>query len=152
MSWYEAFVFCIWDGGRLPTEAEWEYAAAGGNENRLYPWGSAAPDATLVNYGFGDNTPYLAVGSKPLGAGRWGQQDLAGGMWEWAFDWYDWDWYREASATGQNACNLRSAFTRVLRGGSWGGDDNELRAAHRDSNCYPDLRSEDIGLRCARNP
>jgi len=48
LNWYEAFAFCIWDGGRLPVEAEWEYAAAGGIENRLYPWGSHEPDCTRV--------------------------------------------------------------------------------------------------------
>ena len=51
VTWYEAFAFCAWDGGRLPTEAEWEKAAAGGDENRLFPWGMAEADITRASYG-----------------------------------------------------------------------------------------------------
>jgi len=153
VSWYEAQAFCTWDGGRLPTEAEWEYAAAGGTENRLYPWGSAAPDATLANYEGSDYTPFLAVRSKPLGAGRWGQQDLAGGMWEWAFDWYDESWYSNASATEQDPCNVTAASDRVVRGGSWANHGDALRAACR-INVVPDhdFSHSYVGFRCARTP
>jgi len=153
VSGYEAQAFWAWDGGRLPTEAEWEYAAAGGDENRLYPWGSAAPDATLANCYDGDYTPFLAVGSKPLGAGRWGQHDLAGGVREWAFDWHDGSWYSNASATGQNPCNVTAASDRVTRGGSWATHNEALRAACR-INVVPDhdFSHSYVGFRCARNP
>jgi sulfatase modifying factor 1 len=68
VNWYEAFAFCIWDGGRLPTEAEWEFAAAAGSQNRLYPWGSAPPDGTrVVSLSFGVSAPWTAVGSVPAG-------------------------------------------------------------------------------------
>jgi len=152
VNWYEAQAFCAWDGGRLPTEAEWEYAAAGGNENRLYPWGSAAPDASLANCYYGGNTLLLAVGSRPLGAGRWGQQDLAGGVWEWTFDWYDESWYSNASATEQDACNVTTATYRALHGGAWASlGDSYLRAACR-SHLFPLHWSYGAGLRCARTP
>jgi sulfatase modifying factor 1 len=88
VNWFEAFAFCIWDGGRLPTEAEWEYAAAGGDANRLYPWGSEAPGVAPLRANFYDTagSPHIDVGSYPDGGSRWGQQDMAGSMFEWVFD------------------------------------------------------------------
>ena len=103
VNWYEAYAFCIWDGGFLPSEAEWEYAAAGGAEQREYPWGATAP-GTSNQYGiYGDsagNCYYpsgtlascsgvaniAAVGTATSGAGRWGQLDLAGNMAQWMYD------------------------------------------------------------------
>jgi sulfatase modifying factor 1 len=98
VNWYEAYAFCIWDGGFLPSEAEWEYAAAGGSEQREYPWGSAAP-ATANQYaiygcyynpddaGLCTGVANIApVGTATLGAGRWGQLDLAGDEYQWNLD------------------------------------------------------------------
>ena len=108
ISWFEAFAFCAWDGGRLPTNAEWNYASAGGNEQRVYPW-SVPSTNTLIDIshavygcmGHGGPTEYddagdvlcyiadiLPVGStSPKGDGRWGHSDLAGSMYEWTLDW-----------------------------------------------------------------
>jgi len=154
VSWFEAFAFCVWDGGRLPTAAEWERAAVGGADNRLYPWGSAEPDATLVNSNATAKSPFYAVGSLPAGAGRWGQHALAGGMWEWTLDWYLEGWYAPdgpgnpcdncASLGGDGVC-------REFRGGSWAYDNARLRGAGRYPS-KPTYRGSFVGIRCARTP
>jgi formylglycine-generating enzyme required for sulfatase activity len=100
VNWYEAYAFCIWDGGFLPSEAEWEYAAVGGSQQRQYPWG-ATPPGTANQYaiyggyypdGPSDSdapTPFSApVGTANLGIGLWDQLDLNGNVFQWVIDWY----------------------------------------------------------------
>ena len=150
VSWYVAFAFCAWDGGRLPTEAEWNYAAAGGDEHRYYPW-SDPPGSTDIDgtYAVHDGCCGIpAVGFRsPKGDGRWGQADLGGSMWEWNLDWY---------GTYPMPCNdcasLDSAVNKVERGGSWANVANDLRAAHRNVYSPPAAPHEHTGLRCARSP
>jgi formylglycine-generating enzyme required for sulfatase activity len=149
VNWYVAFAFCAWDGGRLPTEAEWEYASAGGSENRLYPWGQEAPSATYAN--FSGTDPFLNVGSHPAGASRWGHHDLAGSMVEWVLDWYDPSWYSVGGSSCANCANVNPSSYVVWRGGSWGGSPSALRAAYRGA-ISPAVRSEYGGFRCARTP
>jgi len=159
VNWHEAMAFCAWDGGYLPTEAEWNYAATGGDEQRAYPWSSPAGSLTLdgsyASYScVGDGTTscaltdLLAVGSKSVGDGRWGQSDLAGNVWEWTLDWY---------ATYASACtdcaDLAVASNRVIRGGSFANDASypyPLRAGYR-YDVTPSYRNYSVGVRCARS-
>jgi formylglycine-generating enzyme len=141
VTWYEAFAFCAWDGGRLPTEAEWNYAAAGGCAQREYPWGAAAPDVTRAVYDF---NPLLPVGSKPAGNGMWGQADLAGNVFEWNLDW---------AGSYVLPCNdcayITGSASRVLRGGGGGLDSSRLRSSYRGLGA-PSFRDVSLGIRCAR--
>jgi sulfatase modifying factor 1 len=153
VNWYEAMAFCLWDGGRLPTEAEWEYAAAGGSEERLYPWGSALPsvETARANSSYSDASPYIQVGSHPTGAGKWGQEDMAGSMYEWVYDGYQEDWYSTPESRGVDVSCLIAPSYRVRRGGTWGGFDEMLRAAFRDP-YLPENRYYRLGFRCAGVP
>jgi len=151
VNWYEAFAFCIWDGGRLPTEAEWEMATAGGTDNRLYPWGQAIPMASHGNCMSSGNSPFIAVGSYPAGMGRWGHYDLGGNMWEWGLDWYSDSWYDPGPGNPcNNWANLSTDTDRVKRGGSWYHIATNMRSANRAKH-GPNNRQYDLGFRCARD-
>lgn len=144
VSFYVAFAFCAWDGGRLPTEAEWNYAAAGGEEQRPFPWGLGPVDASHAI--FGGSRP-ATVGSRAMDAGRWGHFDLAGNVREWVLD----------TAPGEESylvpcadcAELVGSPQRRRRGGDYAADAARLRTAYRSS-APPNEPQSYIGIRCAR--
>jgi formylglycine-generating enzyme required for sulfatase activity len=165
VNWYEAYAFCIWDGGFLPSEAEWEYAA-GGSQQREYPWGPMAPGTNNQYAIFGCYYPsgspeasanftcagaanIAPVGSAASGAGAWGQLDLAGNVWEWNLDYWD------GTSAYVNPCtecaDLNAISNRVIRGGDFNYDEWGLLVPHRDFES-PTARRDGTGFRCARSP
>jgi formylglycine-generating enzyme len=163
VNWYQAMAFCAWDGGYLPTEAEWNYAATGGDQQRAFPWsspvaGSLAIAGSYASYYdgadcIGDGMSGCAlsdlarVGTKPMGDGRWGQSDLAGNVSEWTLD-----WFASYASPCTNCANLNPASYRVYRGG-----DYQLRASpylrtgdRSFQTAQPTSRFRTLGVRCGR--
>jgi formylglycine-generating enzyme required for sulfatase activity len=154
VTWYEAQAFCIWDGGRLPTATEWNYAAAGGAQERYYPWSDPASSATIDNtYAVYRSTvdpatAPVAVGSRPLGRGRWGQYDLAGNVSEWMWDGGQ-DCYDTPDACDDCGTTL-FIDDKSQRGGSFFHYEEGLAVAAEDGWAGTD-RMAFAGFRCARN-
>jgi len=159
LTWQQAKDFCAWvaPGGRLPSEAEWEYAASG-PVHRKYPWGDE-PEPTCSNntavfnedggtdgYGCSQGGTW-PVGSKTAGASWCGALDMSGNLWEWNEDWYH-NSYTNAPDDG-SAWVDPTGSTRVFRGGSFANAALDLRLAERDDNT-PGLRFAYYGARCLR--
>jgi len=159
VTWFEAMAFCAWDEAYLPSEAEWNYAATGGDQQRAYPWSkpaaSVAIDCAVTNFG-GTNWPSTAcvaagtsrVGSNsPAGDSVWGQSDLGGNVWEWVLDSYAMTYPTPCT----DCANLTPGPGRAVRGGSWYDLASGLRTAARIDD-PPATRLTNLGMRCARTP
>ena len=152
LTWYEAFAFCAWDGGRLPTDAEWNYAASGGDEQRPYPWGDTKPSAEgdFANYGCSTEQcvglrELAPVGTFPNDRGRWQHLDLGGNVFEWALDLFESADYIDTCV--DCARTTMGGPSRVVRGGGIGfapfstsGQGNFRPPGDHDSK---------VGVRCA---
>jgi len=155
LTWPEAAAFCAWDGARLPTYAEWHYAAAGGAQDRIYPWGNEpTPSRLYALYGctLGVERPectaayVLPVGSLPSGAGLFAQEDLAGSMTEWLLD-----GSLSAYVDGCVDCvGAPPSPHRFWKSGSWVDDAASLLNGYF-AIVEPTLRLPFLGLRCARD-
>lgn len=153
LSWYELFAFCAWDGGRLLGSAEWYYAGAGGQQQRVYPW-SVPPSSrdtqeALPGISFGSYSGLLPVGTFPKSHGRWGHADLLGNASEFVLDTA---MFKDPLTYPCTGCVVLGGpgEDKVIRDFGWGGGPATAVAAVGRVNY--DFRSPGLGGRCARKP
>ncbi|MGD1101801.1 MAG: SUMF1/EgtB/PvdO family nonheme iron enzyme [Terriglobia bacterium] len=140
--WNEASQYCAWAGGRLPTEAEWEYAARGGSPQARY---GDLSEIAWSKENAGNQTHEVAAKL----ANGFGLYDMLGNVWEWVSDWYGPNYYQ--SGATQDPSGPETGQEKVLRGGSWIVDPKLLRVSDRYS-IKPDARSDFFGFRCVWEP
>jgi formylglycine-generating enzyme required for sulfatase activity len=155
VTWDDARAYCAWTGGRLPSEAEWEYAARGGHADWFHPWGRESPTCTpgaANGARFDDGASCRKAGTERVGVygpNGFGLVDVAGNAWEWCAD--EWNAnYSDAPSDGSAFEEGSSASRRVLRGGSWINGADYLRVSIR-SRWFQSRGRDFIGFRCARD-
>ncbi len=142
VTWYGSTAYAKWVGKRLPTEAEWEVAASGGLLDCIYPTGKDI-DRTQANFFSSDTTPVLSY--PPNGYGLY---DMAGNVYQWCQDWYDYHYYNLSVQEPHNPKGPLQGVYRVLRGGCWKSLKEDLRSSHRHRN-NPGTMNGTYGFRCA---
>ena len=148
ITWFEALAFCRARDARLPTEAEWEYAARG-PDGLIYPWGDDfVADNGVYQSNADRQTATVGEAVRTAGTSWVGALDMSGNVWEWTSTIYGYDAYPYDAADGREDVNRTDGF-RTFRGGSFLNVADDLRAANRDFTA-PEFEGFGIGFRCAR--